>query len=400
MTAITVYPTFPSNSSTLTILNALTLLSYIIILYLLYQLKILRCLIRPHNKILLITYTFISFLIIVRTQWGHDLKSILLNFINTRNMLPFVMPFIILFLPNAKYFKDILKIFFYASLVMIPIWIFNLKDLVQIGFAGEHIGNYIPYFSAFLLGFPYLFNRKQNFALYAITFIYLILMILNARRNVTLSLGMYILFAYYIIIQNNIKRDPNRLGIILSISIIIIIAILIYWNSLMSGLFENLNARMNANTREEVNDLFFQDFMNAPLIDWIIGRGASGGYIQPSYNIETGEYSVLRNGIETGYLHFLLKGGIIYMISILLFILNAIRNAWKSNNLIYKYIELTLLYSFIDFYATTSISEFTPRLIIFWFCISMLCTENYKQYTKSNIRITDLQTNNKQSNIR
>ena len=110
-----------------------------------------------------------------------------------------------------KYYKEILQLFYKASLFVIPIWILNSNLLVQLDtYKGEHIGVYLPFLSAFLLGFLPLFRKKEKYFVVSIWAIYFMLMLLNARRNVSLSLALYAFIAYIFSILHNIKRRPAK----------------------------------------------------------------------------------------------------------------------------------------------------------------------------------------------
>ena len=141
---------------------------------------------------------------------------------------------------------------------------------------------------------------------------------------------------------------------------------------LASGTFSNMAHRAKQDTRSGVEELFFLDFYNSPVEDWIFGRGMDGGYRQPVVNEATGEVSEMRSGIETGYLHMLLKGGILYIVLVLLLMFYALSKGFKSKHKKCIYISLILSTYLIDMYTTNPVCTYSVRSIIFWFCISVL----------------------------
>ena len=119
-------------------------------------------------------------------------------------------------------------------------------------------------------------------------------------------------------------------------------------------------------------ELFFADFANSPITDWIFGRGMDGGYYQITIDAETGEISDNRTAIETGYLNMILKGGMVYDVVIILIMLLAVRRGYGRKNRTCSFLATILLTYFIDLYTTNPVCAFSVRSILFWFCISVL----------------------------
>lgn len=83
----------------------------------------------------------------------------------------------------------------------------NYSDLVQIGtYKAEGIGSSLPFLSAFLLGLSAYFNKKQRNINIIIWAIYFMLMMLNARRNVSFTLLLYAVIAYIFTSLSSIKK--------------------------------------------------------------------------------------------------------------------------------------------------------------------------------------------------
>lgn len=358
-----------------TVLRSAELFCYIGVFYYKYKLYKGGCLrtISGYEKFLFVLLFIVSIGIIFRGQWPASPKDFMLHILTTPKYL---LPFIIIRLPNEKYFKELLNLFFKISLLVIPLWIMNYSDLVQIGtYKAEGIGSGLPFISAFLLGLSIYFNKKQRNINIIIWAIYFILMMLNARRNASFTLLLYAVIAYIFTSLSSIKKNVAKTVIVYLFSILIGLILLINFDSLASGVFNNMANRANEDTRSGVEELFFADFSNAPISDWIFGRGMDGGYYQPTKNEETGEIADNRTVIETGYLNMMLKGGIIYDATIILIMLLAIKRGFTKHNSINKYISIILLTYFIDLYTTNPVCAFSVRSILFWFCISILLNE-------------------------
>lgn len=355
-----------------TILRSMEMLCYISIF--IYEFKLYRANCLRHfcsyEKILYVLLLFISIYIVIRGNWPDSPKDFALHILSTPQ---YALPFIIIPLPNAKYFKDIITIFYKASLCVIPIWIINVSDLVQVGtFRGEGIGALLPFISAFLLGLSYFFNKRQRKLNVIIWAVYFLLMMLNARRNVSFTLLLYAFIAYVFSIAANMKRNIVKSVLTILVSVLIGLFLLLEMDTLSSGLFKNMSNRISENSRSGVENLFIADFTNAPITDWIFGRGMDGGYYQIMIDEETGEISDNRTAIETGYLNMILKGGMVYDVVIILIMLLAVRRGYGRKNRTCSFLATILLTYFIDLYTTNPVCAFSVRSILFWFCISVL----------------------------
>lgn len=359
-----------------TVLRSIELLSFIGIFYYEYKLYkggYLRT-ISGYEKFLFVLLFIVSIGIIFRGQWPASPKDFMLHILTTPKYL---LPFIIIRLSNEKYFRELLLLFFKISLWVIPLWIMNYSDLVQVGtYKAEAIGSNLPFLSAFLLGLSTYFNKKQKNINIIIWAIYFMLMMLNARRNVSFTLLLYAVIAYIFTSLSSIKKNVAKTVIVYLFSILIGLIILLNFDSLASGVFNNMASRASADTRSGVEELFFADFSNAPISDWIFGRGMDGGYYQPMRNEETGEITDNRTIIETGYLNMILKGGIIYDVIVILIMLVTLKKGFKTNNMTLKYISIILFTYFIDLYTTNPVCIFSVRSILFWFCISVLSSKH------------------------
>ena len=383
-TIILINPLLNNFISNTTVLRSCELICLFIVLYYeicLYRFNGLKYITRNVYPLFILLF-FISFGIIIRGDWPSSIKNIGLYLLSPT--LIYLIPFFILPLPNYRYFRDIISLFFKISLWVIPIWLLNLPDLIQTGptaYMAESIGDFLPFLCAFLLGLLSFFSKKQKGVILLIWGIFFVLMLLNARRNVSFSLALYALIAYLFSIWSELKKNPIKFFLIILGSILAIQVLLLNFQNLAIGTFKNMAGRASEDTRSGVEELFFLDFMNSPIEDWIWGRGLDGAYAQTVVNAETGEISDSRSVIETGYLHMMMKGGILYDLLILLFLITAVRIALKNEDNNLKYIGVILLTYLIDMYSTNPVCVYSVRSILFWFCISY-CIQNQYVFKK------------------
>lgn len=332
------------------------------------------------TKFLYVLLTIISAGIVVRADSPANVKDWGLFFVNGFGLPVYVVPIILLMLPNRKYFRDIVRLFFKVSLFVLPIWVLNASDLVQDDYKGEGIGVFLPFFSAFLLALSGLFSKKERMLTLFIWGMYLFLMLLNARRNVTFTLVLYGIFSYLMTLLDDWKRHPAKVFMIITGSILGLLLLQLNMDNLTSGAFKRMSNRATEDSRSGVEELFFVDFASSPAEDWFFGRGMDGGYYQIMKDEDTGEVSDNRKVIETGYLHMILKGGLVYALCIVLIIFNAIGCARRDKDVIVsRYFVMVMLSYLIDLYTTAPICSYMPRTIIFWFVVGVMTQKRKKQ---------------------
>lgn len=343
-----------------------------------------------YSIFLYVLLTIVSIGIIARAEFPTSASDWGLFLVSGSGVTVYVVPIILLMLPNRRFFRDIVRLFFKASLFVLPIWVLNASDLVQDDYKGESIGVFLPFFSAFLLSLSGLFSKKERKLTLFIWGIYLFLMLLNARRNVTFTLVLYGIFSYLMTLLDDWKRHSAKVFMIITGSILGLLLLQLNMDNLTSGVFKRMSNRATENTRSGVEELFFVDFANSPTEDWFFGRGMDGGYYQIMRDEDTGEVSDNRKGIETGYLHLVLKGGLVYALCIVLIIFNAIGCARRDKNVIVsRYFVMVMLSYLIDLYTTAPICSYMPRTIIFWFVVGVMTQEKEKNKSLVNDNTTN-----------
>lgn len=354
-----------------TIIRSIELLSLIGIVVYTLKLKRKKALVslRDPDKLLYILLCLNYIYMLIRGQWSHGWQAMALYIVSISKIT--ILPLCLIVLPNYRHIDKILYLFFIASVLSIPIWFLNMSNLIQDDYHGEVIGVYLPFFAAFLLGFTYRFSKKQTFIIYAIWGIYLILMMLNARRNVSFSLVVYALIASYYVFSNIWKKHMREVVVILYLILLSGLYVALNWENYSQHTFKRLAERSTEDSRSGVEELFFLDFTNSSISDWYFGRGVDGTYYQEMRDVNTGDINTRRSGIETGYLHMVLKGGIFFTAVIVVILLRTVFILWKTHNRDLRFIAMIVLTYLIDNYSTNPIYLFSPRSIIFWFCVSV-----------------------------
>lgn len=370
-----------------TIIRFAELLSYIIISvnwFTLWSKKQLSFS-RYNMRMLLIIFFGISVSILARVEWKNSLNDLIIHLLNSTVAPQYVLPFVILPLPNYRYRRLIYSILFYASWLAVPIWFMNSQKLVQEAWFGESLGAYLPMISAFLLVFDENTTPKRKLINVVLYLTYLLLMILNARRNVVFYLIIFGTIAFYVNYVVNSAKKQRRNFVILLISFILPITLLsmpFYEFEFM----ERFNSRIKVDSRSVVEAFFMADYINAPVEDWVIGRGADGGYYQKEYDLDHFFIGDNRKVIETGYLNMILKGGFIYALAIVMIMLIVLIRLLRVKGRDAIALRLILLLFFIDLYATLVVTRLDIKTVLFWLIISLstdIINESKKRYIET-----------------
>lgn len=315
--------------------------------------------------------------IIVRGNWDMSGHYLFLKLLNRGGFLAYFTPIMLVSIPNLRHLKTITQVLFVGSLMSFPLWAMNATDLVQDGFRGEEVGAYMPFFAAFLLGFP-LMSKRQRKICFVIWAIYLLLMMLNARRNMIFSLGGLGLIAYYCCNLSRFAKNRGRAVLVSVAAAAMGMLFLISNIDVLAGkVFNRFAGRLEEDSRSGVEELFLADFSTSPISDWIWGRGIDGGYYQEVRDDDTGEVNTNRLGIETGYLNNILKGGVLYSFFVVSVMLACFFRSIKNKNIYSVYLRWVFLLFFIDLYASTLMGGFSPKSVMFWIFVSIALSRGY-----------------------
>lgn len=307
-------------------------------------------------------------------------KDLFLYILGKQTILPYTLPFFILFLPNRDHIDRICSIFFWASLLTIPIWLLNASSLIGESFEGERIGAYLPYFACFLLAYPCHLSKWKTITLWGIWAVYMVLMLMNARRNMVFTLSFYAFMVLYINIGKIVRNTAARIltnGIILTlIGSLFLLNIGVF----SGGIFERLNKRINEDSRSGVELLFWADYMTSTPKEQAFGKGSSGTYYQKQVDKETGEVTTQRNVVETGYLDMMLKGGYTFAALIVLLMFTCMVRAYQSKEEDSVFLKLMYILFIVDCYAVVIVTQFCTFNILFWLCANLALNKDYLSF--------------------
>lgn len=376
--AIVLYLTlnaFLKDILTSTIIRATELIC--VIYAIVVSLKIGRLKNVAHGKLVLILVIIWQLYILLRGNFDLQGTGFYLKLVSASTLIYIL--WLITFLPLSKYFDNILNCFFVFSLITIPLWILNYghlivpRDAEQL-FIGESIGQYLPFFAAFLILFINKFSKKEQYIIWFIFITYLILMILNARRNIILSFGLYFIGFLVFSKKFNVSKPRN---LIFLISIELGIIVLFLNPELAEKTFPLIFQRGMENSREGVETYFMADFTTWNITEKWIGKGLDATYYQPIFDTDTGDLlTTNRAGIETGYLDMILKGGYIDVLLMLILLIYSIITGLRSKDPLKNRCAYFLIVCLIDLYTTCLLGTLSVKSTLMYFCVGVCLSKD------------------------
>ena len=307
------------------------------------------------------------------------------------NYVCLLMPFILL--PFAKienlqrYVNFIVKTVKVSLFLMIVLFPFMYKSWQgDMDSQGESIqlfevlNTYINGGLAFCLILIELVEKRDKKYIHIASIVSLFLALFFARRGVALS--YLVAYSFYFLVRLYSQNAGGKIVTFLKGSIICLIIglfVVSYGGSLFSRLYE----RGTEDTRSVIELSFLEQIISSGEI--VQGRGFAGTYSA----WEGMDYAQEREGIETGYLHLILKGGIVYLVLMgLLFIPTFFCGLIGSRN---KYVKILSLYNlwFILFFIVAN-NNMTFSMRFFMFVISTYIIYNKKYRKMSNWQIKEI----------
>lgn len=320
------------------------------------------------------------------------LRGIEFNYYNIKLMLfeayegifLYFVPIILLFPKNLLFYKKA-----FDAIIIIAFFGF-FHDFLVIGDIlnrGSDEGKgYLEMFSKtlavpaglILLTFLYHPAKRKMLALFILG-LTTVLAVYRARRSLILMAINPLLFAYLLHLITSKKKI-----LVIFFSIIMALFLALFVESFISsneGLFSHLMERGTDDTRTGVEECLFNDMEQ---MDWIVGKGMNGEYYCP--NIEEDATTDYRTGIESDYLHLILKGGIISLVLVLLVMIPAVfKGLFLSKNLLSKAAAIWVLFYLLYLYPSP-VTKFNLNYILVWISIGICYSKNIRSMPENLVK--------------
>lgn len=160
-----------------------------------------------------------------------------------------------------------------------------------------------------------------------------------ARRGGLATSALYLILAWMMYSFSDKKTSKIKM---IFIAVFAAVTCVVIFNKAADSFLSTLAVRGYEDTRAGVEENFYAD-MNS-ITDWIFGRGWFGQYYDKIFGMA-------RNGVETGYLTLILRGGLLYLIPYVgMLALSFFNGYFRSKNLFCKSFAIMCLMQIICLY--------------------------------------------------
>jgi len=287
-------------------------------------------------------------------------------------ILPYFVPLLLLFPRDLEFYKKLFNVItiFGILYLVYDILFANIllssdrtPNLVNQNAAERFTKSLSVPIGFLLFTFNYHSKKRKLFAI-GIILIDLLLTIYRARRGLVFICSMTIIFScllYFVFARTKL--------LIVVFSIVLAFFAFNFISAYThnkNNIFTFLVERSEEDTRTPVEDCFYADMESQ---DWVIGKGLKGDYYCPY--VDEDDITGYRDSIETDYLNFILKGGVINLGLLLLILIPAIfKGLFYSKNTLSKAAGLWILLWMVCLYPA-NVTTFTLNYMLVWISVGI-----------------------------
>ncbi|RXK81846.1 hypothetical protein [Filimonas effusa] len=327
--------------------------------------------------------------IIVLRGLSLDPRILARLFVSPTFFLPFVAIVFLYINKDISFIRVLFKIIVVYDIFFICLVLFGARAVFDDVNNYEAISKQLAFPNCFLLlCYAYQKRRIKIWTLFIFLVCFITVLFL-ARRNQIFTLGLFAFMALMLHIFYFYRRYIIRNALIIFLVVVVLVGGYQKYASDLFSTFSLLVERIDANTRQVVEDCLYEDMK--PL-DYVIGKGMAAKYYCPSIDYNEGESDKrteeekdYRMDIETGYLNIILKGGIISLMLFALFCLSAIvKGLFFSKNGFVKACALLVLVNMLGI-SIESNQAFSLRYLLVWICIGCCFSKRINSYSDAEI---------------
>ncbi len=296
----------------------------------------------------------------------------------------YIAPLIILFPQKFIFYKKLFDVIMILAISFLLFDVLFIKQLLDRSSATQDVIEYLAKFLSIPCGYillTYKYHpRNRKLLAFGVMIISLLFALYKARRGLSLICGSILMFSYFLYLVNT-----KRVVITIYLSVLLVVGGAYYESSIYNinnnKLFSFIAKRGEEDTRTPVELYFYSDFKTN---DWIIGRGINGEYYCP--NIDEDQLTDYRSYIETGYLEFILKGGMIFLGLYLLILIPALfLGLFYSKNILSKAAAIWIIVSLIALYPST-VNTFTLNFLLVWISAGICYSSELRNLSDNQIK--------------
>ena len=300
----------------------------------------------------------------------------------------YLFPFFVLIGSSIISLPKLFKIVFVFSIIGLVFFVVNfnvMQSIVLRGVGtsidgemgiGELATKYYFWFSISslsLLCYEFVSKKHKRTAIF-ISLFTLFLMIYFARRGGVFMYVLYFFGMFYLFLEQSKSR--YRFAKILFVVAIISISFAVV-KSYSDSTFSLLFSRINEDSRSDVDEALIA-FLNTENA-WLFGKGIEGAYNHPNFDLP-------RYVHETGYLHLILKGGIIYLFFYVFLLLHAAYiGFFKTKNRLTKALAFYVFFHVV-FLIPYGVPNFGLEYFFVWIAFALCESSNYRSMTNQQVK--------------
>ena len=296
----------------------------------------------------------------------------------------YIAPLIILFPQKFIFYKKLFDVIMVLAISFLLFDILFIKQLLDRSSATQDVIEYLAKFLSIPCGYillTYKYHpRNRKLLAFGVMIISLLFALYKARRGLSLICGSILIFSYFLYLVNT-----KRVVITIYLSVLLVLGGAYYESSIYNinnnKLFSFIAKRGEEDTRTPVELYFYSDFKTN---DWLMGRGINGEYYCP--NIDEDQLTDYRSYIETGYLEFILKGGMIFLGLYLLILIPALfLGLFYSKNILSKAAAIWITVSLLALYPST-VNTFTLNFLLVWISAGICYSSELRNLSDNQIK--------------
>lgn len=297
--------------------------------------------------------------------------------------IPYLLPLFIVFTKfDLSFFRNYLML---SLILIIPALLFQVM-LIGTGVSPSNwteqtatiyifdIGSWL-----LILSVHYFRKRYVSFIVVIYFSLWVVLWALYGRRGMLIETLLLFIIMIYFRLKSPLLSRNDRMKIYFSgITLAILLISFGYIVTSTYAFQRGISKEGFEESRGEVFENFYQDFNSAS--DWVIGRGLDGRVMR---TIIRGEDS--GDLIENGFLHLVLKGGLLYLIPYVMILLKAsYLGFFKSNNDLVKGLASLLLIQLIMMFYH-NLPDYSVRYILVWIAVSACFNKELRDLNNTDV---------------
>jgi len=298
--------------------------------------------------------------------------------------IPYLLPTILLF---ARFDLNFFILYYKYTLILIPLAILMQVFVIMTNMSPDNWIDNANKINIFDIGSWYLLLTahisRKKYVSYFVIFYYILWIFLWSiwgRRGMLVEVVVLFIFMILMRLRSRYVMFADRMKLYLSGLVIIILVLLFGYIAKSSYAFQRgLSKEGFSESRSGVFEDFLMDF-NSPS-DWIWGRGLEGRVLRTGIHLneDTGDM------IENGFLHVILKGGLLYLVPFLIILIRAsYLGLFRSNNDLIKALACLIIVHIIMM-TYFNLPDYSTRYIFVWISVSVCYNPVMRNYSDAEI---------------